>query len=52
MGGTAMPHKIGRLCERILENWHEATLYDYAFATAWILVAGFLIARFSTRTAT
>ena len=40
-----MENKINFWCQKIMENWHQATPYDYAFTTAWILVVGFLIAK-------
>ncbi|MFQ5733355.1 MAG: hypothetical protein ACE5KM_15550 [Planctomycetaceae bacterium] len=47
-----MQYKVNYWCERIFNNWQEATTYDFAFATAWIVVAGFLIARLTTRPVT
>jgi len=40
-----MERQIHFWCHRIMENWHSATVYDYAFATAWILVVGFLVSK-------
>ena len=35
--------------ERIFENWQEASATDFAFATAWIVVVGFLISKLTAR---
>lgn len=40
-----MQRQITIWCQTIMENWHNATLYDFAFAMAWILIGGFLISR-------
>lgn len=43
-----MTRHISIWCQKLLENWHNATIYDYAFLTAWVLVAGFLISKISS----
>lgn len=40
-----MERHITFWCQKIIDNWHEATMYDYAFTTGWIIVVGFLIAK-------
>jgi len=40
-----MERQITTWCQKALEYWHEATVLDYAFATAWIVVVGYLIAK-------
>jgi hypothetical protein len=43
-----MEKQITIWCQKIMENWHEATGYDYAFTTAWIIVVGFLVAKLTS----
>jgi hypothetical protein len=43
-----MERQITNLCHKIMENWHEATAYDYAFTTAWIVIVGFLVAKMNS----
>jgi hypothetical protein len=40
-----MERQITTWCQKILENWHQATPWDYAFATAWVIVVGYLVAK-------
>ncbi len=42
-----MEQQISYWCQKIMENWDKATVHDYAFATAWIIVVGFLISKLS-----
>ena len=46
-----MERHIASWCEKIMENWDKATVNDYAFATAWIIVAGFLISKLTATSA-
>lgn len=47
-----MPRELSFWCQKILHCWQSATLQDYLFAVAWVVLIGYLISKmssFSTR---
>jgi len=43
-----MPTQISLWCQRILNTWYSATLVDYAFAVAWVVIVGYLISKLTS----
>lgn len=42
-----MEYRLRNLISRVLEAWSNASLYDYAFAAAWIILIGYLVSKTS-----
>lgn len=47
-----MPKPLHDFCRWAFTSWSDATLTDYAFAMAWVILVGYLISKltsFSTK---
>ena len=45
VGGAVMEYRIQTWCQKVMDNWANATLYDFAFIAAWIVLIGFLVSK-------
>ena len=45
VGAAVMEYRIQTWCQKLMDNWANATLYDFAFTAAWIVLIGFLISK-------
>ena len=45
VGAAVMEYRIQTWCQKLMDNWANATLYDFAFTAAWIMLIGFLISK-------
>lgn len=46
-----MPKPLHELCRWALTSWSQATLIDYAFAMAWVILVGYLISKVTSYSA-
>ena len=42
-----MEYRINVIFMRLMEIWTNASLYDYAFAGAWIVLTGYVVSKTS-----
>ncbi len=42
-----MEYKMHVLFTRLMEGWSNASLYDFAFMAAWIVLVGYVVSKSS-----